>query len=122
MEIPMKAFALTVCAALAGFASPALADLQKVTSRDAFVALVDGKTLTRPLVRLQVLSNGQITGKGATWEISGEWAWKGGYLCRSLIWGGDDLGYNCQEIKSDGSRMRFTSDRGSGDSAEFSLR
>ncbi|MDF3415382.1 dihydrodipicolinate reductase [Sulfitobacter sp. M57] len=120
----MKAFALTVsvCATLAGLASPALADLQKVTSRDAFVALVDGKTLTRPLVRLQVLPNGQITGKGATWKISGKWVWKDGYLCRSLNWGGDDLGYNCQEIKSDGSRMRFTSDRGSGDSAEFNLR
>jgi hypothetical protein len=118
----MKAFALTLCAAALGLASPAFADLQQVTSRDAFVALVDGKTLTRPLVKLQVLPNGQITGKGATWEISGEWAWKDGFLCRSLIWGGDDLGYNCQEIKSDGARVRFTSDKGAGDSAEFSLR
>ena len=118
----MKALALSVFAAFAGLASPALADLQQVTSRDAFVALVDDKTLTRPLVKLKVLSNGQITGKGATWEISGEWAWKDGFLCRTLIWGGDDLGYNCQEIKSDGSRVRFTSDKGSGDSAEFSLR
>ncbi|MGC1505927.1 MAG: dihydrodipicolinate reductase [Sulfitobacter sp.] len=118
----MKVTALTFCAALIGLSTPAFAELQPVTTRDAFVALVNGKTLTRPLVKLRVLPNGQITGTGATWEISGEWAWKNGYMCRSLIWGGDDLGYNCQEIKSDGSRMRFTSDEGSGDSAEFRLR
>jgi len=84
--------------------------------------LGSGKTLTRPLVRLKVLPNGRISGKGASWEVTGRWEWKGGYLCRSLNWGGDDLGYNCQEIKSDGQRMRITSDRGAGQSADFKLR
>ena len=84
--------------------------------------LVNGKTLSRSLVRLQVAPNGNISGKGATWPVNGTWQWKQGYFCRSLEWGGDDLGYNCQEVKVSGSKIRFTSDQGAGDSAEFSLR
>ena len=112
--------ALTSLALL--LAGPALAELQKVTSRDAFVSLVSGKTLTRPLVRLQVLPDGRIAGTGAAWEVTGKWRWENGYLCRSLTWGGDDLGYNCQEVRSDGATLRITSDRGAGQSAEFRLR
>jgi hypothetical protein len=39
-----------------------------------------------------------------------------------LVWGGDDLGYNCQEVKTNGSQLRITSDKGTGDSADFRLR
>jgi hypothetical protein len=118
----MKVFTTAFCAALIGLAAPAFAEFQQVTSRDAFVNLMAGKTLTRPLVKIRVLPNGDIDGQGATWEIKGTWSWKNGYLCRSLEWGGDDLGYNCQEIKTDGTRVRITSDQGAGDSADFRLR
>jgi len=86
------------------------------------VQLVKGKTLTRPLVKIEVASTGAISGKGALWPISGIWTWKDGYFCRSLEWGGDDLGYDCQEVTASGSKVRFTSDQGSGDSADFRLR
>ncbi len=118
----MKFLAPVVCAATLGMAAPALADFQQVTSRSDFMALVGGKTLTRPLVKLEVKPNGQISGTGASWPVSGKWSWEDGYLCRSLEWGGDDLGYNCQEVKTDGNRVRITSDRGSGESAVFRLR
>ncbi|UWR11116.1 dihydrodipicolinate reductase [Sulfitobacter mediterraneus] len=118
----MKRLIALGAATLMALAGPAIADFQKVSSRAEFVALVDGKTLSRPLVRLQVSSDGRISGRGATWDINGRWQWKGGYLCRSLEWGGDDLGYNCQEVRVNGQRMRITSDRGTGDSAEFKLR
>lgn len=118
----MKLFATAFCAALIGTALPALAEFQQVKSKDAFMALMKGKELTRPLVKLRVLPNGQIAGKGATWDVSGEWTWENGYLCRSLEWGGDDLGYNCQEVRTNGTRVRITSDRGTGQSAEFRLR
>ena len=117
----MKRLATAICASLL-MATSAFADLQKVTSRDAFLSLVSGKTLTRPLVKLQVLPDGRIAGTGATWEVTGQWTWKDGYLCRTLKWGGDDLGYNCQEVKTDGSKVRITSDKGSGQSADFRLR
>ncbi|MEM6305697.1 MAG: dihydrodipicolinate reductase [Pseudomonadota bacterium] len=118
----MTFFKCTAAAAMVAIASPALADFEQVTSRSEFVQLVSGKTLTRPLVRLRVGADGSISGRGATWDVSGQWQWKGNYLCRSLEWGGDDLGYNCQEIKVNGSTMRITSDRGAGQSADFRLR
>ncbi|MFZ5964548.1 dihydrodipicolinate reductase [Thalassococcus sp. BH17M4-6] len=103
-------------------AAPVWADFAKVTDRSEFVALVNGKTLSRPLVSLSVSPSGGISGNGAGWDVNGEWSWKDGYFCRDLYWGGDALGYNCQEVRSDGTKIRFTSDQGAGDSAEFRLR
>ncbi|MEP5728679.1 MAG: dihydrodipicolinate reductase [Sulfitobacter sp.] len=118
----MRAFVSSICAAMIGVATPAVAEFSQVTTRDAFVSLVAGKTLTRPLIKLQVLADGRISGKGASWEVTGQWSWNDGYMCRSLEWGGDDLGYNCQEIRTNGTRVRITSDRGTGQSADFRLR
>lgn len=103
-------------------AAPASAELAKVSDRDQFVQLVTGKTLSRTLVRLTVTPDGQIRGNGAGWDVNGSWSWQDGYFCRDLFWGGDALGYNCQEVRADGQSIRFTSDRGAGDSADFRLR
>ena len=87
---------------------PPLRSFNKVDRRSAdFIALVDGKTLTRPLVELEVAPNGQISGKGAAWDVTGNWTWKNGYFCRSLDWGGDDLGYNCQEVTAEWTQDPF---------------
>ena len=101
---------------------PALAEFAKVSDRNSFVRLVSGKVLTRPLVKLEVSEDGRITGKGARWDVTGQWSWRDGYFCRDINWGGDDLGYNCQEVAANGDRIRFTSDKGRGDSADFRLR
>ena len=103
-------------------ASPVWADFAKIADVAQFVEAVDGKTLTRPLVKLEVSPEGQISGTGASWEVSGEWNWQNGYFCRNLEWGGTDLGYNCQEVMIKDDRIRFTSDRGSCQSAVFRLR
>lgn len=118
----MKRLLASICVGIFVMATPALAEYQAITTKADFVALMNGKSLTRPLVKLQVLPDGNISGMGAAWEISGNWQWKGGYLCRSLQWGGDDLGYNCQSVEADGAKVRITSDKGTGDSAEFRLR
>ncbi|QBF33749.1 dihydrodipicolinate reductase [Thalassococcus sp. S3] len=103
-------------------AVPAKADFAKVANAEDFKKIVSGKTLTRPFVRLQVAPGGAISGTGARWEVTGQWSWQGGYFCRDLYWGGSDLGYNCQEVRVNGQRIRFTSDRGQGDFADFRLR
>ena len=103
-------------------AMPAWAEFAPVSERSEFVRLVQGKVLTLPLVKLQVSRDGAITGRGARWDVSGRWTWKDGYFCRDLSWGGDDLGYNCQAVEAQGNRIRFTSDKGAGDSAVFRLR
>ncbi|WP_439521563.1 dihydrodipicolinate reductase [Marivita sp.] len=106
------------------FALPtmAAAELKRIESKTEFVQLVAGKTLARPLVRLQVNPNGQISGRGATWDVTGSWTWQNGFFCRDLNWGGDDLGYNCQAVLADGSDLRFVADQGAGDAADFRLR
>ncbi|MCK0150216.1 dihydrodipicolinate reductase [Marivita sp. S6314] len=113
---------LFAAATLALLPQIAAAELKRIDSKSAFVELVQGKTLARPMVRLQVRPDGSITGRGVTWDVTGTWSWENGFFCRDLNWGGDDLGYNCQEVRANGRDMRFTSDRGAGDSADFRLR
>lgn len=118
----MKYILALLAIAVMAVATPAAAEFSKVNSAAEFNSLVSGKTLSRPFVKLKVNPNGSISGRGATWDISGNWTWENGYFCRSLEWGGDDLGHNCQEVKTSAGKIRFTSDKGSGDSADFSLR
>lgn len=115
---------MMMAAAVAALVSgPVRSEPVKVEDQGKFVQLVNGKTLTRPLVRLTVSPDGRIEGRGSLWNIQGTWSWQDGYFCRDLFWGGDALGYNCQEVRASADgRIRFTSDRGAGDSAEFSLR
>jgi hypothetical protein len=115
--------AVAVAAAVT-FAVPqaALAELKRVENKSEFVSLVQGKTLSRPLVRLTVSPDGKITGRGATWDVTGSWDWKNGFFCRDLNWGGDDLGYNCQSVLANGSEVRFIADQGAGQAADFRLR
>lgn len=112
-----------VAAVVAPFtATGANAEFAKISDEQAFKTVVSGKTLTRPLVRLEVSSGGDISGMGVTWEVTGSWTWRDGYFCRDLFWGGSDLGYNCQEVAVNDGRIRFTSDKGTGDSADFRLK
>ncbi|MGD9293584.1 MAG: dihydrodipicolinate reductase [Roseobacter sp.] len=103
-------------------AVPAAAEFSKIDSEDAFVALIAGKELKRPFVNLEVTPDGEISGYGAAWPVTGKWTWDNGYFCRDLFWGEDALGYNCQEVMATGDRIRFTSDKGQGDYADFRIR
>lgn len=103
-------------------ASAALAEFSKIEDQSDFVALIAGKELKRPFVKIEVASDGSISGYGAAWPVTGEWTWSDGFFCRDLFWAGDALGYNCQQVEAAGNRIRFTSDKGAGDSAEFRLR
>lgn len=104
------------------FATFAAADFRPVTDGQAFQELVDGKTLTRPFIKLVVSSSGQISGSGASRDVTGTWTWQNGYFCRDLFWGERELGYNCQAVAYNGSKIRFQSDKGAGDYADFSLK
>lgn len=124
----LKTLATAMITALVGAflaaltATSASAEFAKVSNEREFKEIVSGKTLTRPLVRLEVSPAGKISGIGLTWEVTGNWSWRDGYFCRDLYWGGSDLGYNCQEVTVNDGRIRFTSDRGTGDYADFRLK
>ena len=103
-------------------ASPLAAeDFSVVGSADRFVSLVNGRELRRLGIRLNVTPEGQIIGRAFGAPVTGEWTWQGGYFCRDLFWNGDDLGYNCQLVQENGDTLRFTSDQGSGMSADLTL-
>jgi hypothetical protein len=118
----MRPFSLCLASCLALFATSASAEFAKVNDLSQFVSIVAGKELKRPFVNLEVSKDGAITGQGAAWPVTGNWTWKEGYFCRELFWGDSALGYNCQEVQAAGDRIRFTSDKGAGESAEFRLR
>ena len=110
---------------LATAAAPAVADTYvPVKDQQTFLSLVQGKELRNFLdgVRLNVLENGAIAGGALGWEVAGTWSWQDGYFCREMSWGGDPIPYNCQLVEARGDdRLRFTVDRGAGDSASFRL-
>ncbi len=95
-----------------------------VKDQATFLSLIDGKQLRNFLlgVQLNVGQGGQIDGEAWGWGIKGTWAWQDGYFCCQMSWGGDPTPYNCQLVEARGDdRLRFTVDRGDGDSALFRL-
>ena len=114
-----------VAAALAALwlAAPAAAEeFEVVSSRDGFLSLIEGRELTRMGIRLQVTSDGQIVGRAFGTPVTGAWDWSGGYFCRDLYFGEEDLGPNCQQVAVRGETLRFTSDQGTGRFADLRLR
>ena len=109
-----------------GLPGPALADgFEPVTDKDRFLDLVRDRELRIGLynLSLNVLPDGTIDGSALGWEITGNWSWKDGYFCRQMDWSGTEISYNCQLVEAQGAdKMRFTVDKGQGDSATFRLR
>ncbi len=119
---------IMIALGLAGsVATPAAAtnEYRPIIDRGEFLSLIQGKSLRIGAfgVNLNVLPNGQIQGRASGWDLTGTWSWQDGYFCREMDWSGYEIGYNCQLVEVRGSnRMRFTVDRGAGDSAVFNLR
>lgn len=109
--------ALAVCAA-----TPALADFQPIREEANFRALTEGRDLIRFGVRVQVLPQGEISGRGFGMRVGGDWEWRDGYFCRTLTFGQSGDPYNCQLVLQDGDTLRFISDQGQGAQADLRLR
>lgn len=105
-------------------AMPAAAsDFQRVQDRENFVSLVKDRALTRFGIQLRVSPSGDISGRAFGKNISGGWTWDQGLFCRDLFADGDVLDIkNCQTVQVRGNTLRFTSDRGQGDSADLRLK
>lgn len=117
---------LKAATVLAGFGcvfapSTAMA-FEKIDSREKFVEAIEGKDLRITGISVNVTPAGEIKGRAFGMRVSGEWQWQDGYFCRSLFWGRQDLGPNCQEVMINGDTIRFTSDRGAGEFADLTMR
>jgi len=112
-----SALALALCATTADA-------MEKLSERDQFLETLDGRNLTIGIygLSLAVSPDGVIRGRAAGRDVTGEWTWQDGYFCRSMMWGQREIPYNCQLVQYDGREMRFTTDRGEGDYADFRLR
>ena len=105
--------------------SPSLAfaeSFERVEKRDGFMSLVKDRALTRLGIKLNVSPDGKISGRAFGQKVTGDWKWQGGYFCRDLYVGGDELGANCQLVQVNGNTVRFTSDRGQGIYADLRLK
>lgn len=107
-------------------ALPAYAnDFAKVSDKSEFLKLVDGRDLRIGMfnLTLRLNKNGTINGSALGWDITGSWDWKDGYFCREMDWSGKAIDYNCQLVEARGTeKLRFTVDKGTGDSASFDIR
>lgn len=95
---------------------------QRIDGRDSFMTLIQDRSLTRLGIRLKVQDDGTITGRAFGRKVTGDWTWTGGYFCRDLYVGGDELGPNCQMVQVQGNTVRFTSDKGTGIYADLRLK
>lgn len=123
----MRGFALAIVMLLmAGLSLPGLARASEaVRDKDSFLSLVAGKDLRIGLynLTLKVTPDGRINGSALGWAISGSWRWEDGYFCREMDWSGYAIPFNCQLVEAvNADRLRFTSDKGQGQSASFGLR
>ena len=99
-------------------------EFQPIKDEATFLSLVDGRELRIGLYNLtiQLLPDGQIKGRALGWDLTGTWDWKDGYFCRQMDWSGMDIPFDCQLVEARGEEVRFTVDKGEGDSALFRLR
>ena len=119
----MRQVLIAVLVAMLGTAALAN-DYKPVQDRNTFLSLVDGRELQLgvPRVALRVLPDGTITGRALGWDITGKWRWESGFFCREMDWSGYPIPQNCQLVEQRGSELRFTSNKGAGQSAAFRLR
>jgi hypothetical protein len=113
----------TILIGTCAFVTAAQADgFAKIDNENGFHSVIQGKALHYPGIKLRVEETGEIMGRALGRVVTGDWVWQSGYFCRNLKWGPRDLGYNCQEVRVNDNKLRFTSDRGAGRSAVLSIR
>jgi len=127
-RFPLKIATMAFCAALALAPGTAQA-FERVVSKQKFVELVEGKSLSllRPIlfrsaIVLEVSRAGGISGTALRKPVKGAWRWQDGFFCRDLSYGDEDLGPNCQVVQVKDDQIRFIADQGTGDRADFRLR
>lgn len=111
---------LAVALALTG--APLMAEgFRTVDSRDTFLGLVSGKSLTRAGVSLDVTRGGRISGRAFGLDVRGAWRWDGRYFCRDVTFGRQRMGATCEAVQVRGQTLRFIAKRGTGQFADLRL-
>jgi hypothetical protein len=93
----------------------------QILTRLEFVQSLGNRQLKRFGANLYVFDDGSIKGNVFGKNFDGIWEWKDGYFCRDFM-GEKLLGYDCQKVEKNGDEMRFTAQKGEGQSLQFKLR
>ncbi|MEM7491471.1 MAG: dihydrodipicolinate reductase [Pseudomonadota bacterium] len=91
----------------------------RITSREGFLSIVEGRRLVGDGVSLTVQPNGQITGRGFGLRVSGSWTWENEMFCRTLETTLRDFPRDCQTVERRGGFLRFQANQGAGDIADL---
>tara|TARA_R110000868_G_scaffold411515_3_gene705058 strand:- start:65902 stop:66300 length:399 start_codon:yes stop_codon:yes gene_type:complete len=97
-------------------------EFERIKSQSEFLALVGRSDLRNLGVTLQVRQNGSIRGSAFGRRVTGSWTWKDGYFCRAMSWGSTVFPMNCQTVGLMANTLRFTADKGKGETADLRLR
>ncbi|WP_157973486.1 hypothetical protein [Tropicimonas sp. IMCC34043] len=62
-------------------------------------------------------ADGRMSGRIGGGDLTGTWYWSEGFFCRTAQRDGEDLGLDCEAIEVLGDRIRYTSDKGTGDAS-----
>ena len=118
MSEMIKAISVGLCAAALCATAAAADGFQRIEDEANFLNAIKDRDLKRFGIRLTVSGDGEILGRAFGQQVSGGWNWENGFFCRDLYLSGRELDPdNCQLVEISGNRVRFTSDKGAGDSA-----
>ncbi|MHA7776685.1 hypothetical protein [Roseibium sp. M-1] len=90
---------------------------KRLTTREEFVAIFTEVPLTSEGLRFIIHEDGRIAGDVDGRPLSGSWYWEDGYFCRTAELDGEFLDLDCEIIEHCGDRMRYTRERGNGQSS-----
>lgn len=101
---------------VAALATPAAAEFKRIATEKQMRDLVVGKKLATSNGYSVANADGTMTGEFGGKKFSGAWKWSGKFFCRNGVLGGKEIGSDCQVWEIDGNQLRYTRQKGKGDS------
>ncbi|PRY22206.1 hypothetical protein CLV78_107130 [Aliiruegeria haliotis] len=93
----------------------------RIKTRNAFVEAIGDKCLKGDGMEFILHSDGRISGMVEGRCLTGKWVWRDTCFCREARLNNDDLSTDCEIIEICGNRMRYTRNRGRGESSIVSI-
>ncbi len=121
----MKYILTTAISLSIAFAAiPALAEFKKVKSEQQLrTELVGKKMYDEHGNWFRWNSDGTMSGKlKSKKKFAGAWVWNKKYLCRNAVVGDKKLATDCQLIEVDGNTVRYTRNKGKGESRLLTIK
>lgn len=97
-------------------------DWRRVKTREEFVEAFADRSLVDEGIRFTISADGRISGSVDEQHFSGNWYWSDGYFCRTVCLNGEDLGLDCEIIERCADQMRYTRDKGDGDTSIVTIK